>query len=315
MTRQVLAAGTDANDGTGDTLRQAAQKINENFLEIYQKFGDSSNLSQLVSFVANGIEFNLGTTFTLTAAAPPTSNRTVLLPDASGTIVLTTADQTLINKSLTSPVISNPVISGAIFDSNVNEIIKLTPTSSAVNEITIINAATGNKPTISATGTNTNVSLNLIPKGSGAITLGKTAYNTVEQSTNGNVSATSSYIICNKASALALTLLDGTITGEFKVFTNKGTGTATITPSSFAQGTSFTLPQYAGAQTVWDGSNWYLVGVDGESDGARIGSLINYIDRNELDSDLGGYISVSSLQTISSTADSFGAFQSLIAAL
>ena len=32
MTRQALALGTSANDGTGDTLRQAGTKINANFV-------------------------------------------------------------------------------------------------------------------------------------------------------------------------------------------------------------------------------------------------------------------------------------------
>jgi hypothetical protein len=35
MTRQIISIGTLANDGTGDTLRAAAQKINDNFAEVY----------------------------------------------------------------------------------------------------------------------------------------------------------------------------------------------------------------------------------------------------------------------------------------
>ena len=46
-----------------------------------------------------------------------------------------------------------------------NEYIKFVETSSAVNEVTITNAATGNGPTISATGGDTNVRLNLNGKG------------------------------------------------------------------------------------------------------------------------------------------------------
>lgn len=264
MARQVIDIGSSANDGTGDTLRQAAQKINETLLELYLKFGDSDNLSPIISFVTGGIEFNLGTTFLLTTLAPPTTNRTILLADASGTITLNEAAQTLLQKTITLPVISSPIISGTIRDSNSNEMINLTPTPSAVNEFTLTNAATGNPPTISATGGDTNINLNLIGKGSGAVQLGKAAFSSVEVTANSAVSATASYIICNKSTALALTLADGTITGEFKIFTNKGAGTATVTPASFAQGTSFSLPQYSGAQTIWDGSDWYLLGVDSD---------------------------------------------------
>jgi hypothetical protein len=58
----------------------------------------------------------------------------------------------------------------AIIDNNSNEQIKFTTTASASNEITIANAATGNNPTISATGDDTNIGLTLTPKGIGRIT-------------------------------------------------------------------------------------------------------------------------------------------------
>ena len=37
MAQQVIGLGTSANDGTGDPLRTAFNKINENFTEIYSK--------------------------------------------------------------------------------------------------------------------------------------------------------------------------------------------------------------------------------------------------------------------------------------
>lgn len=54
-------------------------------------------------------------------------------------------------------------------DDNANEWIKQTSTASAVNEITVANAATGTGPTISATGDDTNIDLNLTAKGTGQI--------------------------------------------------------------------------------------------------------------------------------------------------
>ncbi len=77
--------------------------------------------------------------------------------------VTLTGTQTLTNKTLTSPKIGTNIL-----DTNGNELINLTATSSAVNEITLANAATGNAPTITASG-ETNVSLNLVPKGSGTL--------------------------------------------------------------------------------------------------------------------------------------------------
>ena len=50
MAKQVLNTGSSANDGTGDTLRQAGTKINANFTEIYTLIGDGTNISTEVSF-------------------------------------------------------------------------------------------------------------------------------------------------------------------------------------------------------------------------------------------------------------------------
>jgi len=54
-----------------------------------------------------------------------------------------------------------------INDSNGNELVKFTTTASAVNEVTVANAATGAGPTISATGSDANIPINIQPKGTG----------------------------------------------------------------------------------------------------------------------------------------------------
>lgn len=57
----------------------------------------------------------------------------------------------------------------SITDNSGNELIKLAKTASAVNEVTVTNAATGNAPAISATGGDTNIALKLSGKGTGAV--------------------------------------------------------------------------------------------------------------------------------------------------
>ena len=59
-----------------------------------------------------------------------------------------------------------------IGDENTNEQIKFATTASAVNELSVTNAATGNGPSLSATGTDSNVDLNITPKGIGRVVLG-----------------------------------------------------------------------------------------------------------------------------------------------
>ena len=77
--------------------------------------------------------------------------------------------ETLTNKTLTSPKIGT-----SILDTNGNELALLTATGSAVNEFTIANAATGAGPTLSSTG-ETNVDININPKGSGVLKSGTAA--------------------------------------------------------------------------------------------------------------------------------------------
>ena len=77
--------------------------------------------------------------------------------------VTLTGTQTLTNKTLTAPKIGT-----SILDTSGNELLLLTATGSAVNELTLANASTGNGPILSATG-ETNVDINLNPKGTGVL--------------------------------------------------------------------------------------------------------------------------------------------------
>lgn len=73
-----------------------------------------------------------------------------------------------------SPVIRAKGTGGLVLqDGNSNEVIIMgAGTASAVNEVTITNAATGNGPVLSATGGDTNVNLELRPKGTGVVYIG-----------------------------------------------------------------------------------------------------------------------------------------------
>ena len=82
---------------------------------------------------------------------------------SAGDVTLT-GTQTLTNKTLTAPKIGT-----SILDTNGNELFLLTATSSAVNELTFANAATGNAPKFTASGGDSNISINLIPKGTGEV--------------------------------------------------------------------------------------------------------------------------------------------------
>ena len=324
MTRQNINIGTNANDGTGDTLRQSGTKINQNFVEIYQRFGgDSDILMPGIQFDSNGIIFegsSVDNFETRLVVEDPTADRTVTIPNYTGEIIVDSATQTMANKTisdaklihpdiadsasapyfysfvpidaglmsknininlpslsdsdtlvtntsvstmsgktLTAPTIIAPTIGSRIDDSNGAQLIKLTATTSAINEITIANAAASSGPNISSTGTDTNINLNLTAKGTGAVRPSKMALNHAVQTADGAVSTSRSFIIFSKSTGLAATLADGTVTGEMKVMINQNSGLATVTPANFAQGTSFSIAQYGATQIIWSGNDWYMI--------------------------------------------------------
>lgn len=96
-----------------------------------------------------------------------TDATTHTFPTTSSSVARTDAGQTFTGiNTFTSPKIITD-----ISDTNGNELLKVTATASAVNEITVANAAIGNNPVLSATGSDTNIGITLTPKGTGNLTL------------------------------------------------------------------------------------------------------------------------------------------------
>jgi len=97
--------------------------------------------------------------------------------------------ETLANKTLTAPRFAS---AGYMADANGNELIKFPSTvASAVNELTLANAAAGFAPSISTTGGDTNVSLNLITKGTGTVQVNGKAVATKSSTVSANLVASS----------------------------------------------------------------------------------------------------------------------------
>ena len=120
MAKSVIANGTTANDGTGDTLRSAATKINNNFSEIYTKLGgDSTALTTKISFGDGNVTFEGATADsheTTLIFTDPTADRQIVFPNASGNVLLDSSTNTLTNKTLTSPVLTTPQINDTSAD-------------------------------------------------------------------------------------------------------------------------------------------------------------------------------------------------------
>jgi len=164
-----------------------------------------------------------------------------------------------------------------IADENSNEQIIFQTTSSAVNQFDVTNAATGNAPSISATGDDTNIDVAIIPKGSGETKVGTGSANatvtssgahdlildtnsgtnsgniTITDGSNGNITLTPNGTGDVVASADTLTVGDS---GAAATINSNGAGTLTVTTGGASDlilntngGTS------AGTVTLTDGSN------------------------------------------------------------
>jgi len=321
MARQNINRGTTANDGTGDTLRIAAGKINDTFGEIYNFLGgDSDQVTTKMSLSDNGLIYKgltynttlgftegsaavsitlpgesgvialVGSTQTLVnktltvpvlttpqindtsldhqyivAVSELTADRNINLPllTDSDTFVFNDHTQTLTNKTLTAPSMTNPTITGHINDNNNAEILEIDAISSAVNHIKISNAATSGTPQLAGHGSDTNIGLGLSGKNAGLVEI-QTGVTYKSETVNANAQAISlerTMSIFNLSTASTATLANGTEVGQTKTFVNRAAGAVTVTPTTFFNGTSFTVKQKGIVNCVWvdNTDGWMLM--------------------------------------------------------
>jgi len=290
MGKSVINNGSSANDGTGDTLRAAATKINNNFTEIYAVLGGktatdlSASAATLTTKItlsdsATGLIRFEGTTAdaheTTLQVVEPTGDRQIVFPNASGNVVLDSSTNTLTNKTLTSPTVNTPTInapkisglsgSGVLQDSSGNEVLELTKTASAVNHVNLTNNATNNNPKITAKGGDTNVGLELEAKGTGKIILNNShvlKQETVNTGSNEALSLLLPFTQITKGTAGTYSIADGVV-GQVKYVVNSGAGNAVITPANFGAGTTLTLQQNETGTLIFDGTNWQILATYG----------------------------------------------------
>lgn len=146
-------------DNDGDALVTGALYFNSssNAMKVYtgSAWADVAPTATSVTISQiSDLHANLDSFF----ATPSSANLISAVTDETGTGALVFG---------TSPTIATPKITTSINDANGAELVKVTATSSAVNELTVANAATGNNPTLSATGDDSNIGISATPKGSG----------------------------------------------------------------------------------------------------------------------------------------------------
>ena len=181
--------------------------------------------------------------------------------------VTLTGTQTLTNKTLTTPVIAQ------INDANGNEELKFTATASAVNEITITNAATGSRPDLSVTGGDTNIGLSITTKGTGLVLFNDGAYNAEATLTDGATItwdvSTSPVAKVTLGGARTISAPTNGATGQFisLAVIQDATGSRTLTWNSVYEFTADTAPTLTTTASKADlfvfrynGTVWYEMG-------------------------------------------------------
>ena len=182
----------------------------------------------------NGVNLSVSGTTTLSGLTASTA----LALDASKNVVSVTNTGTGDNVLGTSPTMTTPRVVTSLNDTNGNELFGITATASAVNEITVANAATGNAPALSATGSDTNISIGITPKGNGAVILPAGAVGTPILSTTGD---TDTGIYFSAADTVAIAT-GGSQGGRFVASGYQGS-------LNFAPGTNFPQTSTSGTDT------------------------------------------------------------------
>jgi|TARA_R110001599_G_scaffold52245_5_gene146068 hypothetical protein len=262
MAYQALGLGSVANDGTGDSLRTGGDKVNDNFVEIYTKFGDGSTLASNVNITGNAATATLlassrniaGVAFNGSAAIAIASTN---LSDTAS-ICLAANTLTLTNKTLTSPIVGGDVTtaSGNLLINSATQIVEVKGDGSSVEGMIKLNChANSHGQTIkpqphSASVTNTS----LLPAGASSTLVSKVSADILTNKTladlktsvqtlsgAGAIDLVTGVTEVTTTAADALTLANGTV-GQIKIIVMKvDGGDGTITPVTFAGGTTITM--------------------------------------------------------------------------
>ena len=104
MAYQAIGIGSSANDGTGDTLRIGADKVNDNFVEVYTKLGNGSTLTSDTVTLNTATQTLTNKTLTNPVISVISNSGNLTLPNGlTDTLVSRTSTDTLTNKTLTAP--------------------------------------------------------------------------------------------------------------------------------------------------------------------------------------------------------------------
>ena len=263
-TRSILNNGTVANDGTGDTLRDAATKINNNFANVWRVLGSSdSYLSQNISFDSAGAIVFQGTNNYVTkliAEDATSENYTITLPAASGQVVLRDTVDVLENKTLLHPIVDD------IHDSDGDILVSFQSSGTLPNHLILTNGDSDNGVSLTVGGDSADVDLILSGMNNGIVRVEGRVVLDAETIVNheADVSVDILTTILNRSQTpFRVYLADGMDVGDVKRFVNINVAKAYIEPANFGNGAQIDLEQNAVCSLIWTGNNWHILRDDG----------------------------------------------------
>jgi len=281
MTQQLISVGQLANDGTGDTLRNAGLKINDNFTELYANIyklptastsvlggvkvdGSTINISNGVisaiattaaantltgTTLANGVvnssltSVGVLTSLSVTGATTLSNSLTGLLKATSGSVSTATAGTDYLNTNSLSVQIAYPSGNGSL--SYANNVFTYTPYS-------LQKATTSTLGGVIVDGTTITIN------NSTGVISGAVAYSlpTATTSILGGVIVDGTSITINGSGVISAGV-SGTVV--FKGTWNASTNTPTLASGSGTQGWQYAV-NVAGTQNLGNGTQTYNVG-------------------------------------------------------
>jgi len=177
MAKQVINIGTTANDSTGDPIRDAFDKVNDNFTELYSD--DAGDVGSIVA--GTGISVNQATGDVTVTNSSPNATHT---GDVTGSAALTIAADAvttakILNDNVTFDKLENRYTvlsalgSGTSFALNFSAATTFTATASGAATLTFSNAVQGQVIDLIITG---NYALTFAETGSTFNKVGSTTY-------------------------------------------------------------------------------------------------------------------------------------------
>ena len=166
-----------SNTSTTNTTESADDQVHNKVIELTGTLGASIHVFTDAVEGEYIIYNNTAGAYSLTFANTGHAANGVAITQGSRAILY--SDGSTIYDALNGVALTNPKIITGLNDVNGNELLKVTATASAINELTLTNKAAGSAPEISATGGDTNIGITLTPKGSGAVKLDLLTFPTV----------------------------------------------------------------------------------------------------------------------------------------